>query len=568
MSPKLYNIRPDENAPPDTGILPSSLRIEGATLSALHGMVSDAALSAPGLGLEIGGLLLGAPGEEVLVTGVEPLKIEHRFGPSFSLCSSDIESAKGKIGKKETSVVGHFRSCMGEEPEIDDVDYAISGLMATADPFLVLIPVVEGRAEEGIVYRRRQGVWVRLPDRVPSPALSATLSHSNSPTRILSPSAPHDPPRAVPPAPAAAAPAIPPPLPVAAPAAPRRRQWVGGAVIATVGLLVAGGLLWWQGGPRRSEPGAALGLRTQLSGGDIRIDWNRTSPAILQATSGLLKIHDGDSTRELHLNQEQLHSGGVSYVPVSSQVEIRLEAYRNQALYSGEFVVVMTTARPTVVDRPIETPRPVEAEHRDAPSSSVTAATTRIEKPRPAESTAPNTSASRVREAIAKPFVLPKAPAQQALPAPPQANSTFEQKDPAILKSLAAAPTAPGAALPANSNAATAVTSTAAAPERAAALNYVAPVPLHRVNPAVPVHLRGVVDRQVTLDVRVMIDANGRVTSATPAGIRLPAQRVLAPLAVQAALQWSFEPARRGGEAVGSEFILRFNFERHDPRQR
>jgi outer membrane biosynthesis protein TonB len=60
----------------------------------------------------------------------------------------------------------------------------------------------------------------------------------------------------------------------------------------------------------------------------------------------------------------------------------------------------------------------------------------------------------------------------------------------------------------------------------------------------------------------VEIDASGRVIGATPEGSLTATQKLLARQAVQAARLWRFQPARKNGEAVESESLLRFDFER------
>jgi len=65
------------------------------------------------------------------------------------------------------------------------------------------------------------------------------------------------------------------------------------------------------------------------------------------------------------------------------------------------------------------------------------------------------------------------------------------------------------------------------------------------------------------VDVRVRIDAQGRVVSASPltkghSGL----ETYLAARAVTAAKQWHFEPAREDGKPVVGTEIIHFNFEK------
>jgi outer membrane biosynthesis protein TonB len=64
------------------------------------------------------------------------------------------------------------------------------------------------------------------------------------------------------------------------------------------------------------------------------------------------------------------------------------------------------------------------------------------------------------------------------------------------------------------------------------------------------------------VEVKVSIDAKGRVVAATPVGISNSIQRLLAPSAAQAAMLWRFTPASRNGQPIESEMVLRFEFDR------
>ena len=100
-----------------------------------------------------------------------------------------------------------------------------------------------------------------------------------------------------------------------------------------------------------------------------------------------------------------------------------------------------------------------------------------------------------------------------------------------------------------------------AAPD-ASAPGYAAAMPMHRASATLPANLRAQLDRAVTVGVKVTIDANGNVVRAAPEDVSQPAQKLVSPLAVQAALKWRFQPARRNGRPVSSETVLKFAFDR------
>jgi TonB family protein len=64
------------------------------------------------------------------------------------------------------------------------------------------------------------------------------------------------------------------------------------------------------------------------------------------------------------------------------------------------------------------------------------------------------------------------------------------------------------------------------------------------------------------VEVKVNVDAEGRVSDARPLNASGSSQRLLGPTAVQAAKLWLFEPARRDGQPVASETVLKFDFAR------
>jgi hypothetical protein len=93
-------------------------------------------------------------------------------------------------------------------------------------------------------------------------------------------------------------------------------------------------------------------------------------------------------------------------------------------------------------------------------------------------------------------------------------------------------------------------------------ISYVAPVPVRKVSPTVPMNLRSLVRNDTSIEVKVSIDSEGKVMAATPANTSGSSQKLLSPSAVQAAMLWRFEPARRNGQPVDSQTILKFDFAR------
>jgi hypothetical protein len=99
------------------------------------------------------------------------------------------------------------------------------------------------------------------------------------------------------------------------------------------------------------------------------------------------------------------------------------------------------------------------------------------------------------------------------------------------------------------------------AKQPAAKTNTTAPRATHKVPPVIPASIKPRIKGTIPIDVRVKIDARGRVISATlPEKHRAGLESYLAERAVEAAKQWKFEPAREDGKAVAGEQTLRFTF--------
>ncbi len=96
----------------------------------------EAFKSVPKRGAEIGGILLGRfePGEKltVVVEDYEPVRCEHRTGPSYSLSDADLPSLGEAVQRwrrhadARTYVVGFYRSHTRPGMQLDDSDAAVA----------------------------------------------------------------------------------------------------------------------------------------------------------------------------------------------------------------------------------------------------------------------------------------------------------------------------------------------------------------------------------------------------------------------------------------------------------
>jgi hypothetical protein len=93
--------------------------------------------------------------------------------------------------------------------------------------------------------------------------------------------------------------------------------------------------------------------------------------------------------------------------------------------------------------------------------------------------------------------------------------------------------------------------------------HFTAAAAIRRVPPVVPASIRPRIHGSIPLDVRVKIDAHGRVVSAVPVSKpHTGVESFLAARAVYAAKQWRFEPAREDGKAVPGTEIIHFVFDK------
>jgi hypothetical protein len=115
------------------------------------------------------------------------------------------------------------------------------------------------------------------------------------------------------------------------PRSKRRSVWLCIAIVLTAGLLY---LPERQSRPLRAEaattareftPANSLGFKVKRNRADLLLDWNRESPAVVDALSGTLIIRAGNLERSVALTRDQLRQGSVLYAPTAGRVAFRLQ---------------------------------------------------------------------------------------------------------------------------------------------------------------------------------------------------------------------------------------------------
>jgi hypothetical protein len=545
----------------------------------------------PHRGLETGGLLLGStrkdgPGRiAVEVTDFEPVDCEHASGPSYLLSDVDRRLLEARISSREAnskrvSIIGFYRSHTRRNFAITVEDAALFSayFRKQSDVFLLVKSNEDGPPVCGFLVRKAGREIYGAPDA--SFPLNRTLFEP--PERVV----PVRVPIAASPAPlaaaetAAVAPAAAAPAPVAAPvpavvkvpvqaavrvARPKLplpmsgRAWL--AVAAGVLILLAATLA-----TQGRKPPAPLALSVIATGENLRFTWNHD--ASREATHGVLRIHDGGTEHQFELDARQLSAGSVSYWPRSNDVDFQLEltspggtvkenvraiggpTFRSTADSPGAAPVPASAAppaAPVVSQAAAPLKEPVRPQPRVSPVGSASRTNTR-QFTAPADEPAPSTDA---RAALPEPPPLANAPAPavdrgkdvlQTI-APPSLGARGDD-DPGLKVDPEPVPRL--------------VRSIPLIGRRAPRSDYIAPVPTAK-STLLQVPHRAVTG-QVNIDVKVYVNASGKVEFAELLSEVAEANRDLATLATFSARRWEFTPAREGQNAVPGEVILHYKF--------
>lgn len=311
---------------------------------------------------------------------------------------------------------------------------------------------------------------------------------------------------------------------------------------------------------------ASLDMRVETQGAGLRLNWNRYSPAVEAAKSGVLEINDGGQHREIALDRNQILDGSVVYRPASNDVSFRLNLHGAQGRDVAQVLRVLDASprRPpleaVVPDKPISlrtVKDPGETASREtARESSQTGATTQ-----PVEQ-----SAGPANAAVDPERKIP-ATVQVASVTPPASSSTLPpaqaapEGETAVPKSAEPqarqTPAVPDATKPAVVNSqpiSNAASNSAAAPAKPVEVpSYVPPRPLKWVQPDERVLGAPNLAAPVDIKVKVKIDETGHVTAAHALIDGGKRDKKLMAAVAAVVRQWVFEPAKSHGTNVPSE---------------
>jgi hypothetical protein len=347
-----------------------------------------------------------------------------------------------------------------------------------------------------------------------------------------------------------------------------------------------------------------LGLQTESKGDSILLGWNRRNSIVRSATGGVLQIDDGIQHHRIRLDQDQVASGSVLYVPATDDVTFRLELYgkggdaikgsmrvlndhghqRSSVEPSASNLAVDVTAGPVVesslrpevrnrTERDIKQnlARLAERKSRSAPENSDGAIA--AIPPGSVPSPALGASAINLENTSTTPVPLKKTPELSWIPSSNVPRQDFVRQlalasqtaswDDAVQKPAlhVVKPVEMGNAKtlshpsPVEAGLNSAQTRPTTLPAGSTAPAFAPPHPLRQV---VPNQIPRIITSALDVEVEVKLDRNGHVETA-----RLLKQAADVPLyltgaALTAAKQWTFRPATLGGIPVESNFTIVF----------
>jgi protein TonB len=334
-------------------------------------------------------------------------------------------------------------------------------------------------------------------------------------------------------------------------------------VAAAIGMLVlgGGGLIVYptlvhrvnRPAPAAQQDSSPLALRAERTAGGMLLTWNRDLPVIQSASKVVLSITDGDRHENIQLDPNQVRTGSILYPPITGDVSFQMEVTDpRQSKTTSESLRVLDP-RPSPLDTPStaaspaaaskDTPAIQPAATPDATTSAVdTKATDDAPTTHPAVNLKPfNTASLAQRLRPPSPSDLPDDAPAIGRAATPTGSATL----PGMEASQVLPPPPPKPVVP---------VPTPAQSVRVGGQLVSARV-LSRVDPEYPKIARqagasGVVELEAT------ITADGRVKN--PHVIR--GNSMLQKPAIDAVLQWRYQPAMLNGKPVESPVEIKLNF--------
>jgi hypothetical protein len=567
------------------------LAVPSALVAAIWDQVNEGLRAVPRGGAEIGGLLLGRQSQTTIVLAEEvvPIKIEYRLGPSFRLSDVDVNGLRSLMAsvQKDPSkaVVGFYRSRTRNDSHSQEGDSELLAVLEQAHTsfaanfhyYIAFTPLSRLSMTASVSVRKDDGWddWQHVTLRSNPMSSVEPIEFEAPPKEPPPPPAPVlEQPQTRPPAPLPAAHAEPLPHPyqeqhyapppekpaVRAPtrsehrpphqdwmsaASPEQRRarrnvpttwYIGGGGVLLAAIAVGAYLFFASPSqPRITFSDAAVSaatssVRTGFSaareGALWRLTWDRAAVAALNPTGAVLAIRDGGKEQQVGLTASDLSSGTILYTPQSSDLLFSLNIVMAGSQVAEEHVRVLGA---------LPAAEPPSARDLAEPVKIVVHEQVRTLRPFTPATNAPGDFSS-VKSAAAE---IPPPP---SIAAASPVNSTIPILPP---------PTSVAAPVPANP------TPPPATPAPSAPVT-VDPKVVRRVSPNFSGPLPS--GTGATVQIRVQIDAAGKVIKVTPITSNAYVDIRLVQAAAAAAKSWVFDPATIDGRPVPSERILDFHF--------
>jgi len=331
-------------------------------------------------------------------------------------------------------------------------------------------------------------------------------------------------------------------------------------VAAALGMIVlgGGGLIVYPSLVKRTPPRPAataqdsspLSLRVERTSGGMLLTWNRDLPVIQSATKVVLSISDGDRHENIQLDPNQVRTGSILYPPITGDVSFQMEVTDPRQTKTTSESLRVLDPRPSPLDQPAAAAPAGGKETTPAKSAAVEPAPAQVEEPKPAEEAPVSRPAANLKPFNSASLAQRLRPATSTdLPEAPSLSSAASSAAlPGIVTGQPAAPPPPRPVAPQTSN-------TTAAPSPKVGGQLTSAKVISRVDPEYP-KLARQAGASGTVELEATISADGKVKN--PRVIR--GNTMLQKAAIDAVLQWRYQPALLNGKPVESPVEIKLNF--------
>lgn len=305
-----------------------------------------------------------------------------------------------------------------------------------------------------------------------------------------------------------------------------------------------------------------LKMRVDPQSNAVLVGWNSAIPALRSARRGILQIDDGSQSHTAELRPADLVNGSFRWNSGAAEMNFRLTVYTADGSTLTEALRLLDTSK--------------EKKSADAGWSGKSSSSDSPDKR--------TEQSSELKEAISSVTMAPR-PVQNpsdAFASPPavnpeanqpQVNQSTPQFDVAAVDSPKPPPPLPEPVAPPPATTVTtdahALQPVSAPPPSASASSaatgktsgkYVFPEPLQTVTPSVSIFGRSFPPGVSQIEVEVMIDQSGHVTSARLLHRNDNVSWVAESALIAAAKKWTFQPAKLDGRNVAARHTIVFHF--------